>query len=45
VCRVINREARPENALYDDAILELNRRYTGLALSLIEDGVTAGVLR
>ncbi|MFP6654549.1 MAG: TetR/AcrR family transcriptional regulator [Myxococcota bacterium] len=45
LCRVIIREARPDIALYDDAILELNRRYTGLALSVLEEGVRSGVLR
>lgn len=45
LCRVIIREARPDVALYDEAILELNRRYTGLALSVLEEGVENGVLR
>ena len=45
LCQVIIREARPDLALYDEAILELNRRYTGLALSVLEDGVASGVLR
>jgi AcrR family transcriptional regulator len=45
LCRVILREARPDIALYDEAILELNRRYTGLALRVLEEGVTTGVLR
>ncbi|MBC8187987.1 MAG: TetR/AcrR family transcriptional regulator [Proteobacteria bacterium] len=45
LCRVIIREARPDLALYDEAILELNRRYTGLALRVLEEGVATGVLR
>lgn len=45
LCRVIIREARPDIALYDEAILELNRRYTGLALSVLEEGVENGSLR
>jgi hypothetical protein len=42
---VIIREARPDVALYDEAILDLNRRYTGLALSVLEEGVENGSLR
>ncbi len=45
LCRVIIREARPDVALYDEAILELNRRYTGLALGVLEEGVANGSLR
>ncbi len=45
LCRVIIREARPDVALYDEAILELNRRYTELALSVLEEGVANGTLR
>jgi len=45
LCRVIIREARPDLALYDEAILELNRRYTGLALGVLEEGVRRGDLR
>jgi len=45
LCRLIIREARPDLALYDEAILELNRRYTGLALAVLEDGVASGLLR
>jgi AcrR family transcriptional regulator len=45
LCRVIIREARPDAALYDEAILELNRRYTGLALCVLEEGVENGSLR
>jgi AcrR family transcriptional regulator len=45
LCRVIIREARPDVALYDEAILELNRRYTGLTLSVLEEGVANGSLR
>lgn len=45
LCRVIIREARPDVALYDEAILELNRRYTGLALGVLEEGVGNGSLR
>jgi AcrR family transcriptional regulator len=45
LCRVIVSEARPDVALYDEAILELNRRYTGLALRVLEDGVRDGTLR
>lgn len=45
LCRVIIREARPDVALYDEAILELNRRYTGLALRVLEEGVANGTLR
>lgn len=45
LCRVIIREARPDVALYDEAILELNRRYTGLALGVLEEGVECGDLR
>lgn len=45
LCRLIIREARPDLALYDEAILELNRRYTGLALEVLEAGVASGRLR
>ena len=45
LCRVIIREARPDVALYDEAVLELNRRYTGLALRVLEEGVENGSLR
>ncbi|HIF92345.1 MAG: TetR/AcrR family transcriptional regulator [Myxococcales bacterium] len=45
LCRVILREARPDLTLYDEAILELNRRYTGLALAVLEEGVATSVLR
>jgi AcrR family transcriptional regulator len=45
LCRVIIREARPDVALYDEAILKLNRRYTGLALRVLEEGVSNGSLR
>ncbi len=45
LCRVIVSEARPDVALYDEAILELNRRYTGLALRVLEEGVSNGTLR
>jgi AcrR family transcriptional regulator len=45
LCRVIIREARPDVALYDEVILDLNRRYTGLALSVLEEGVEKGSLR
>jgi len=45
LCRVVLREARPDPDLYDDAILDLNRRYTGLALGVLEDGVASGELR
>jgi len=45
ICRVIVSEARPDVALYDEAILELNRRYTGLALGVLEEGVRTGALR
>lgn len=45
LCRLIIREARPDLALYDEAILELNRRYTGLALEVLERGMASGNLR
>ncbi len=45
LCRLIIREARPDLALYDEAILELNRRYTGLALEVLEAGIADGALR
>jgi len=45
LCRVILREARPDVALYDEAILELNRRYTGLAREVVEQGIAEGALR
>lgn len=45
LCRVIIREARPDVALYDEAILKLNRRYTGLALRVLEEGISNGSLR
>lgn len=45
LCRVIIREARPDVALYDEAILDLNRRYTGFALQVLEEGVADGTLR
>lgn len=45
LCRVVIREARPDVALYDEAILDLNRRYTGIALRVLEEGLDAGDLR
>jgi AcrR family transcriptional regulator len=45
LCRVILSEARPDAALYDEAILDLNRRYTGLTLGILEEGVRSGDLR
>ena len=45
LCRVIIREARPDIALYDEAILDLNRRYTGIGLRVLEEGLEAGDLR
>ncbi|MEM9177831.1 MAG: TetR/AcrR family transcriptional regulator [Myxococcota bacterium] len=45
LCRVIVSEARPDVALYDEAVLDLNRRYTGLALAVLEEGVRDGTLR
>jgi AcrR family transcriptional regulator len=45
LCRVIIREARPDLALYDEAILDLNRRYTGVALRVLEEGVRDGTFR
>jgi hypothetical protein len=45
LCRLIIREARPDVALYDEAIVEQNRRYTGLALGVLEEGVASGELR
>ncbi len=45
LCRVIISEARPDTALYGEAILELNRRYTGLSLAVLEEGVLSGALR
>lgn len=45
LCRVIIREARPDVALYDEAILDLNRRYTGVALGVLEEGVADGTFR
>jgi AcrR family transcriptional regulator len=45
LCRVILREARPDVTLYQEAVLDLNRRYTGLALQVLEQGVASGELR
>ena len=45
LCRVVISEARPDIALYGEAILELNRRYTGLGLRVLEEGLAAGDLR
>lgn len=45
LCRVILSEARPDVALYDEAVLDLNRRYTGLALRVLEEGIADGSLR
>jgi len=45
LCRVIIREARPDVALYDEAVLDLNRRYTGVALRVLEEGVADGTFR
>jgi AcrR family transcriptional regulator len=45
LCRVIIREARPDAALYDETILERNRRYTGLTLGVLEQGLARGELR
>ena len=45
LCRVVISEARPDIALYGEAILELNRRYTGLGLRVLEEGMAAGDLR
>ncbi len=45
LCRVIIKEARPDTALYGEAILELNRRYTSIALHVLDEGVTDGTFR
>jgi AcrR family transcriptional regulator len=45
LCRMMLRETRPDVALYDEAILELNQRYTALGLSVFEQGVASGELR
>ena len=44
ICRIVLSEIRPDPALYGDAVLELNRRYTSLALHVIEEGVASGEL-
>ena len=45
LCRLVLAEARPDPAFYDQAVLDLNRRYTGLALAVVEAGRRAGELR
>jgi AcrR family transcriptional regulator len=45
LCRMMLRETRPDVALYDEAIHELNQRYTALGLSVFEQGVASGELR
>lgn len=45
LCRVVISEARPDIALYDEAILDLNRRYTGVGLGVLEEGVADGTFR
>lgn len=45
LCRLIIREARPDMELYDEAILDLNRRYTNLTLGVLEEGVRDGIVR
>ena len=45
MCRLILSEIRPDPTLYGDAALDLNRRYTSLALDVIEAGIREGELR
>ncbi len=45
ICRVLLSEIRPDPNLYGDAVRELNRRYTALALEVIEQGIRSGELR
>jgi hypothetical protein len=42
---VVLSEVRPDPSLYDDAVRELNRRYTALVLDAIEDGIRSGEIR
>lgn len=45
LCRVVLSELRPDPALYGESVLELNRRYTSIALDVIVEGIRAGELR
>lgn len=45
ICRLVLSEIRPDPALYGGAVLDLNRRYTALALDVIERGIASGTLR
>jgi len=45
ICRLVLSEIRPDPALYGDAVLTLNRRYTAIALGVIERGMATGELR
>ena len=45
MCRLVLSEIRPDPALYGDAVEDLNRRYTSLAVEVIEAGMAAGELR
>ena len=45
ICRLLLSEIRPDPDLYDDAVRNLNRRYTALATQVIDRGMAAGELR
>lgn len=45
ICRVVLSEIRPDPSLYGGSVRELNRRYTALALDVIQDGIHSGELR
>lgn len=45
ICRVVLSEIRPDPDLYGPSVRELNRRYTALALGVIEEGIRSGELR
>lgn len=45
LCRLVLREIRPDSELYADAVIDLNRKYTAIALSVIEDGIGSGEFR
>lgn len=45
LCRLLLREVRPDSDLYASAIIDLNRRYTSIALSVIVDGMRSGEFR
>ncbi len=44
-CWILIREVRSDPHLYQSSIHELNRRYTGLSVTVIEEGIAEGEIR